>query len=964
MIGKEFVRNVALALVAAVCIATPAMAQGFGGIGGTVTDASGAVLPGVNVTLSSPTRTAGSNQTVVTDERGAFQFQRIVPGEYIVKAELQGFRPAEQRGIVVNADQTSRADLKLEIGSMQEGVTVTGEAPLLDTTSALKQTVISHEVLQALPNRVDMWAITKVIPSVMLDKVDVGGTEAFVQSRATVHGSSQESGYYIDGLDVSSLDGNQTGATFYMDPFAYQETNYQVGGAGLAATSRGGLIYNGISRTGTNQFHGGFTFNGMTRGMQWHNFTPDLRTQVLAAIPQKVKDVNPNIQPFADILDNNDTGMWVGGPVIKDKVWFSGSAHYQVLNQYPLGGYDPNGKQVVDDNKMANFTEKIAWQMTKSAQLSWFNDLHYKGIYHRNGTGTNVTTFSDSAAKTRNTKWPNVHEVKFTSPLGTKMVVDVAWGHQRGDDYFGQEPEVKAGDFSHFDSVTNTYTIAWPTYNDNQQFRDQVFSSFSYFAGHHDIRFGYQFTHGGEHSNVWSTSGMRAVYANGLPSQVNTYTVPILSSSSGRIPVGWEVRDRDTATYIQDQWTPFKKLVVNAGFRYATNRGWELASCRAANIFVEASCYPRIDDAPNFKGFVPRLSVVYDLKGDGRTAIKFGANRYHQPIGIQIVNRLNPVSAASDTRTWLDQSKCASVNNIGCDINGDLIPQPNELGPSNGYGGGVSSRYASDLEWPVADEYAFEVQRQLPQNLVATVAFTHRTTTRNIVQQNAAVPKDTYLPLTVTEATSGQSITVYNQSAALRGKVDNVFYNDPAGNTEYNGWDFTVNKRMQNHWSLLGGASFGKTTGDVIGGDLNNPNGQQFRFGNVGNDVPWSYRLSGVYDTVYGISLSGTYTYSNGGPELTTVNVTSATVALTQSSQTVVVKPRGDVRLPNVAQLDMSVRKNFRFAGKTVTPRADFYNLSNESAITAWITQLGPTYHRASTIQHGRVMKLGVNVDF
>jgi uncharacterized protein YaiE (UPF0345 family) len=304
------------------------------------------------------------------------------------------------------------------------------------------------------------------------------------------------------------------------------------------------------------------------------------------------------------------------------------------------------------------------------------------------------------------------------------------------------------------------------------------------------------------------------------------------------------------------------------------------------------------------------------------------------------------------------------VNNIGCDINGDSIPQPNELGVSNGYGGGVTSRYAPGLKWPIADEYSAEIQRQLPQNLVFTLGFTHRVTKRNIVTQNAAVPKDTYIPLTVTEATSGQQVTVFNQSPALKGKVDNVFYNDPAGDTKYNGWDLTVNKRMQNHWSVLGGASFGKTTGDVLGGDLNNPNSSQYRFGNVGNDVPWSYRMSGVYETFYGVSVSGTYQYSKGQPEQTSVLVNSQTVALTQTTQTVVTQPRGTVRMPNVAQLDMSIRKNIRARGKTFTPRIDFYNLTNESAITSWITQLGPTYHRASTIQHGRVMKLGFNLDF
>ena len=113
--------------------AAPLFAQGFGAIGGTVSDTSLAVLPGVAVTLSSPQGTTGSNQQTTSDARGAYQFLRLVPGTYTVKAELQGFRPAEQRNIVVNADVTARADLKMEIGSLEEGVTVTGEAPLLDT---------------------------------------------------------------------------------------------------------------------------------------------------------------------------------------------------------------------------------------------------------------------------------------------------------------------------------------------------------------------------------------------------------------------------------------------------------------------------------------------------------------------------------------------------------------------------------------------------------------------------------------------------------------------------------------------------------------------------------------------------------------------------------------------------------------------------------------------------------------
>jgi len=128
----------------------PARAQGVGAIGGTITDSSNAVLPGVTVVLSSP-GTIGGNQETVTSERGTFLFSRLVPGRYIVRADLSGFRPAVQENIIVNADITARVDLQLEVGLVREAITVTGTPPLLDTTSALKQTVLSAETLQTLP---------------------------------------------------------------------------------------------------------------------------------------------------------------------------------------------------------------------------------------------------------------------------------------------------------------------------------------------------------------------------------------------------------------------------------------------------------------------------------------------------------------------------------------------------------------------------------------------------------------------------------------------------------------------------------------------------------------------------------------------------------------------------------------------------------------------------------------------
>ena len=948
-----------IAAVVVMCMlgfAASVSAQGVGGIGGTVTDESGAVLPGVTVTLSNPLGTIGGNQTTVTDDRGAFQFVRLVPGTYTVRAELSGFRPATQEGIVVNADVTARADMRLQIGALEEGIIVSGQSPLLDTTSAMRQTVISREVLNALPNRVDVWSVARIIPSVILSKVDVGGSESFLQSSATVHGSSNENGFLIDGMDVSALDGNGTVAAMYLDPYAFEETNYQAGGAGSAVAQKGGLLFNMVTRTGTNKFHGGGMFNGASHSMGFANLSTSTKAQILATVPATVLAVNPNIVPGADILKIYDTGGWLAGPIVQDKLWFSYSFHDQALNQYLLASYNPDGTQVLDDNKMWTMGSKVAWQMTRTTQVSYFNNLQYKLIGHRNGGGT----FAESRARNLNDKYPDVHQLKFTSSLSNRAVVDVSYSRFRADDKFGQEPEVKAGDISRFDAVTNAYTVALPTYRDNAMHRDGLYTNMDIVSGSHDVRFGFQYIKGGEKSSAWSTSGMRAQYRSGVPDAVNTYNVPITSTSS-RVPVAFELWDRDTGLYIQDKWAATRKLTVNAGIRFETNFGWQPAGCRAANIFVPETCWDEIKGNPDFKGVVPRASVIYDIKGDGRTAIKFAASRYDQPINISINGRLNPVGTTNDSRVW---TACTGGKTSACDLNGDLIPQLNELGPSSGFTFGTTNRYDPNLKWPVSNEYSLEVQRQLFLSTVLTVGYTNRQTRRNIGFRNVAVPIDTYVPLQVTEVSSGRLVTVYNQASALRGKQDNLYFNTDTANSDYNGADITINRRMSKRWSVNGGASFGKTRGDVLSQDLNNPNSVQFRRGLLGNDSPWSYRASGVYQLPQDVFVSGTWQYYQGFPETTTVAVGNNTVTLTQGPTTLVVDPRGTTRLPPVASVDLSVRKSFKLGQTRFEPRIDFYNLTNQASVIGRLTQLGPTYGRISLVQRGALIKAGLNVEF
>ena len=175
-------------------------------------------------------------------------------------------------------------------------------------------------------------------------------------------------------------------------------------------------------------------------------------------------------------------------------------------------------------------------------------------------------------------------------------------------------------------------------------------------------------------------------------------------------------------------------------------------TCQVQTQFIAARCFDAIEGAPDWKAINPRFSIVYDLLGDGSTALKFAANRYVVPVGVQVVGRINPVRDTSDNRQWLPQSRCGEAATLGCDRNGDLIPQINELGPSSGYNLGTTARYADGYSWPNANEYTVELQRQLPGNLVLSGGYTRREKRNQLGQRNIAVPTNTYQQLTVVAA--------------------------------------------------------------------------------------------------------------------------------------------------------------------------------------------------------------------
>jgi len=925
------------------CLPPSALAQGVGAIGGTITDTSHGVLPGVTVTLSNP-GTIGGNQEGVTDARGMYQFARLVPERYTVKAEMSGFRPAARENVVVNADATARVDLTLDVGGFEEGVVVAGEAPQLDTTTALNQTVMTREILDSLPNRVDVWSIARVVPGVVLARYDVGGSESFLRSASSVHGSAEdENGWFIDGMDTAYTGGTGGIPIVYFDPYMFQEANYQTAN-GPAERSKGGIIYSMVTKTGTNAFHALSAMTGASRSMGSDNFSSAVRSQLLAAVPARVLAANPNIVPGAEILKMFDGGLSAGGAIVRDKFWYTASGKYAYLNQYRLGSYDPSGAQVLDDNLIRNLAVKLSYQASRNNQINYLFDWHNKLIGHRTGTSAD---FFESKALQLNDKYMNVHQVKWTGTLSSKMVMDIGVSLMRGTDPFHPEPGVKPGDIPVFDSVTKNHTVANTGYYDRPGSRGVVNVSLSRSAGNHDLRVGYQYNRAmfGQNQDALLDyqPGIQAVLVSGVPNSVNTYTTPS----------GYTEYATEHAVFAQDKWALTRKLTVNWGVRFETIYASEPAECRVQTVYVQAQCYPAIDGAPDWKNVVPRFGAVYDLGGDGRTAVKFSANRYDNAVGVSLVDKLNPISIVNDTRSWTD-------------VNHDLIPQLTELGASTGYPVGASNRFSPTLRRPTTNEYSAEVERQLTADVVVSAGYFHRETRGNIGLKNLAVPTSGYIPMQVTEVTSGRQVAVYNQDPNTKGKFDNYWDNLSELNTSFNGVDLTLRKRLSNRWMMMGSLSFGKNWGNIYAftSDFNNPN-LVFPQGVTGNDVPVSFKTSGMYQLPYGVSVSASAQYFSGFPENTTVSVTSNSAKLTQVSvNNLLVEPRGTTRLPGVAAGDVSVRKTFKVQGLSVEPELGIFNITNAAPVLGRITQLGPTYQQAGTIMRGRLIKIGMNLKF
>jgi hypothetical protein len=299
--------------------------QQTGQIFGKVTDESGAVLPGVTVTLTGPSLL--QPQVATTSETGSFQFPRLDVGTYDVKFELPGFKTVIKQGIRVTVGFNADVSTQLGVSTMQETVTVTGESPIVDTKQTGTKETFTLEQLQSIPSARDPWVILQQTAGITMDRENIGGNMSGQQSNFVSRGAGTfNTKWSLDGIDTTDMSATGASPTYY-DFDAFQEMTINTGGVDVTQQT-GGVGVNLITKSGTDKFKGSGRVYNTNDGTEANNITQDQRLQGATS-------GNP-------IQNINDYGIEAGGPIKKGRAWIWGSYGKQNIKAGVLGFYKPD----------------------------------------------------------------------------------------------------------------------------------------------------------------------------------------------------------------------------------------------------------------------------------------------------------------------------------------------------------------------------------------------------------------------------------------------------------------------------------------------------------------------------------------------------------------------------------------------------------------------------------------------
>ena len=939
MSQRMFVRLVFVLLASFVLL--PGSAHAQSAIAGVVRDTSGAVMPGVTVEATSPALIE-KVRTVVTDAEGLYRVIDLRPGTYTVTFTLPGFSTVRREGIVLETNFTANVNVDLRVGTLEETVTVSGQTPVVDISSAQQGAVLTKELLETLPSS-RTWG-TNTVPAITR-VVDVGGSSATGGLNLKVFGSNDAwNEILVDGMSMVAAAG-YPGVYYNFDTL--EEVLYQVGG-GTAEASSSGVIVNMIPRQGGNDITGDITTVFSDRHFASSNYTDELRKRGLTAP--------------SGLYEMYDVNASLGGPIRRNKLWFFGSARRWKYDAYVANAFNPDGSRAVDDYLLYNYTARLTYQLSPRNKISALYDLSRKNQGHRGFS----PGFSPEAAYQSWTPIPPTGNsvLKYTSTVSNKLLVESAFSTQVFKFIGVYLPEVAPpsaakpyGDIAKRDLLRGTTWGAAPggeTYL--RSFIYHVNSSVSYVTGSHAFKVGQQFGRGYAGAGTTNQNGsLVQQYRNGLPDSVVAYNTPTNVQTD---------LDLQLALFAQDSWT-MGRLTFNPGIRYDIHRNSIPVQAAAAGRFVPARRFAAMPDIIAWNDLSPRLSAVYDVFGNGRTALKGSFGKYPQFEQTVTAAAYNPMtatggtgSAVTDTRTWSDTNR-------------NDIAEDNELGPStnNRFGLGLDRFVDPDLKRPYSWMTSIGVQHELRPGLGVSIAYNRRDFRRPIWTDNRETTSADYTLITIPDPRdAAQTLPVYNLNVNKRGLVNNYDTNSDRNTRLYRGVDLSLTSRFRNG-TVTASSSTGRL--QTVTCEVEDPNALRF-CDHTMLDMPFlsSFRFVATYRLPLDIRLSGVFQSAPGGavgePIYSINYIVNRTIVptLTNPSVTVRLDEPGSQRYPQINQVDFAVGKEFRRGRVQLTPKLEVANALNVSPVLTQVTTFGSSLGTPQGILPGRMARFNLGMKF
>jgi hypothetical protein len=956
--------------IAALMLVTLAMFEvGLAGQGqeaiiiGRVTDESGAVLPGVTVTATSPALQV-QQVSDVTTERGEYRLTPLPIGTYTVEYALQGFQTLRRDGVRLTAGFTARIDEVMTVGALAETITVSGAAPVIDVRSTSGRTQLTKETLDVIPTaRAGLESAMVQAPGVRTN-IDVGSLNVNPEFRA--FGRSNDSWTRIEGVPVTSSKSalNATGNRF--DYASLEETVVQTVG-NTAESPTQGIQLNAIVKSGGNEFHGSGFWAGGTSGMQDDNIDDRLRAIGVTA-------GNPVARRW-------DVSGDLGGRIVRDKLWFYGALRARRQDTQVVNAFKADGSPAVGPLIRVWDTEKLSYQIDSSNKLV---GLHQR-VYEQSEMA--ISQFKDWDSR-QQWNWPtHTTKVEWQTTRGQKFLTLSHGWFKLHLDRTGFSNDVAT-----FDQLTQRQTgLDWDAATRTFEGRNTTTGVLSWykpdwFLGNHDFRIGFDHSRAYADRAGWDrqtpspeqpTKGVapnyRLIFRGGVPFQLTTKNYPVDPLS----------RVINHGTYVQDSWTIARSLTLNLGLRHAYDDGHLPEQCRVVSpppleTLHPAECFDRVQ-FKRFNSFVPRLHVAWDATGDGKTVIKGGWGRFAHMRYDDEVNMANSNIFLETTFNWqdLNRNRAFDLGEVNFDRNGPDFVSTNVFGSG-------SLAYAvpnPDEKQPKSDEWMLSVERHLIENMAIRVTGIYSRSFDNYRVRNNLRPGEVYtIPINNPDPGAdgalgtgddpGRVLTYWDYPAAYRGAAfqQPMLVTDPAADESYKSFEAAASKRMSNRWQLMASYSatkldipFSPTTGGAFTVNLSaqDPNAEILA---ENKTWEWLGRISGAYLFPADIQVSANFEHRSGSPWARTVSLRGGQQI---PSFTVRVEPIGTRRLPNLNLLNLRAEKSFRLASShRVALRANVYNALNVNTVLSVNSLSGAAFARPTSITPPRIAEVGLTYTF